>query len=136
MVFVCLFFFAVYPSFVHGLTESDIHRHHLPDDIAARWKDLARELEFKETFITNIESDKVSNKECCIALLVKWMEREGEEGATCETLATALANIGLQNLADRLIGMWVRLRINPEQNCDKITQRVDMAQPPLTYQPT
>jgi len=93
-----------YPSFVHGLTESDIHRHHLPDDIGTRWKDLARELEFKETCITNIESDKVSNKECCIALLVKWMEREGEEGATCETLATALANIGLQNLADRLIG--------------------------------
>jgi len=55
------------------------------------------------------------------------MEREGEEGATCETLATALANIGLQNLADRLIGMWVRLCINSEQNSDKIRLRIDMA---------
>ena len=96
---------------MYGLTESVIHSHHLPDDIGTRWKDLARELGFRETFITNIESEKVSNKECCIALLVKWMEREGEKGATRETLATALTNIRLKNLADRLIGMWSRLII-------------------------
>lgn len=112
-------FFSGYPSFVHRLTESDIHSCHLPDDIGTRWKDLARGLGYKEAFITSIESEKDSNKECCITLLVKWMEKEGEQGATCEKLATALTNIGLQNLADRLIGMWLRLCIKPEENTFK-----------------
>jgi len=97
-----------YPSFValqplYRLTETDIHSRYLPDDIGTRWKDLARKLDFKEAFIDAIKSDKDSNKECCIALLVKWMETEGEQG-TCEKLATALANIGLQNLTERLTG--------------------------------
>ena len=70
---------------------------------------MARELGFNEAFIITTESDKGCNKECCIALLVKWMEREGQQGATREALATALTNIGLQNLADRLIGMLLRL---------------------------
>jgi len=93
-----------YSSFLYGLTESEIHTRNLPDDIGTRWKDLARKLGFNEAFIDAIESEKDSNKECCIALLVKWMEKEGEQGATREKLATALTNIGLQNLADRLIG--------------------------------
>ena len=86
---------------------------------------MARELGFKEASITAIESEKVSNKECCIALLVKWMVKEGQHGATCEKLATALTNIGLQNLADTLIGMWLRLCIKPEENTEKITLRID-----------
>jgi len=91
-----------YPSFValqplYRLTETDIHSRYLPHDIGTRWKDLARELGFKEAFIDAIKSEKDSNKECCIALLVKWMETEGEQG-TCEKLATALANIGLLKL--------------------------------------
>jgi len=90
-------------SFLHRLTEYEIHGRRLPDDIGTRWKGLARELGFKEAFITATESEKDCNKECCIALLVKWMEQEGEQGATREKLATALANIGLQTLADRLI---------------------------------
>jgi len=89
---------------LHRLTEGDIHSRHLPDDIGTRWKDLARELGFKEVFIDAIKSEKDSNKECCIALLVRWMEKEGEQG-TCEKLATALANVGLQFLAERLTGM-------------------------------
>jgi len=64
---------------------------------------LARKLGFKEVFIDAIKNENDSNKECCITLLVRWMEKEGEQG-TCEKLATALANIGLQNLADRLTG--------------------------------
>ena len=70
---------------------------------------MARVLEFNEAFIDAIENEKDCNKECCIALLVNWMEREGQQGATREKLASALTNIGLQNLADRLIGMWLRL---------------------------
>ena len=86
------------------LTEADIHSRNLPDDIGTRWKDLARQLGFKEVFIDTIETEKDSNKECCIGLLVRWMEKEGEQG-TCEKLATALATIGLQFLAERLTGM-------------------------------
>ena len=97
-------FFLGHSSFSNQLTESEIHSRDLPDDIGTRWKDLARELRFNEAFITTTESDKGYNKECCIALLVKWMEREGQQ-ATREALATALTNIGLQNLAEKLIGM-------------------------------
>ena len=93
---------------LYRLTETDIHSRYLPHDIGTRWKDLARELGFKEAFIDAIKSEKDSNKECGVALLVKWMETEGEQG-TCEKLATALANIGLQNLAERLTGMWLGL---------------------------
>ena len=96
---------------MHPLTENEIHRLRLSDEIGTRWKDLARELEFKEAFITATESEKDSNKECCIALLVRWMEREGQQEATREKLAKALTNIGLQNLANILIGMWLRLLI-------------------------
>jgi len=100
-----MFSFSGNSSVLHRLTEHEIHSRRLPDDIGTRWEDLARELGFKEACITATESDKDCNKECCIALLVKWMEKEGEKGATREKLATALTNIGLQTLADRLIGM-------------------------------
>ena len=97
-------FFLGHSSSSNQLIESEIHSLRLPDDIGTRWKDLARELGFNEAFITTTESDKGCNKERCIALLVKWMEREGQQ-ATREALATALTNIGLKNLAGRLIGM-------------------------------
>ena len=100
-----MFFFSGDLSFLYRLTESEIHNRRLPDDIGTKWKDLARELGFKEAIITATESDKDCNKECCIALLVKWIGQEGEQGATREKLASALTNIGLQNLADSLIGM-------------------------------
>jgi len=102
---VTWFSFSGDSSVLHPLTEHEIHSRCLPDDIGTRWKDLARELGFKEACITATESDKDCNKECCIALLAKWMEKEGETGATREKLATALTNIGLQTLADRIIGM-------------------------------
>ena len=92
------------------LTEADIHSRYLPDDIGTRWRDLARQLGFKEELINSIQDEKDSNKERCIAVLVKWMEREGQQG-TCGKLATALASIGLQNLAERLTGMWLGLCI-------------------------
>jgi len=113
-----LFFFSGYSSFLCQLTEGEIHSRRLPDDIGTRWKDLARELGFKEAFIASTDSDKDCNKERCIALLVKWMEQEGEQGATREKLATALINIGLQNLADRLIGMLFRLSFKSSENAE------------------
>lgn len=114
---------------MNQLTESEIHSLHLPDDIGKRWKDLARQLGFKEAFIDVTESDRYNNKECCIAVLVKWMEREGQQGATREKLATALTNIKLQNLADRLIGMWLRL-LNTENRVSTICLQ---CQPTFTH---
>ena len=129
---MCFFLFSGNSSFLHRLTEYEIHGRRLPDDIGTRWKGLARELGFKEAFITATESEKDCNKECCIALLVKWMEQEGEQGATREKLATALANIGLQTLADRLIGMWSRLvSLKPDQNSEKIILRIDYGITPI-----
>jgi len=115
---VLFFVFSVHSSFFHRLTEQEIHSRRLPDDIGTRWRDLARELGFKEAFITATESEKDSNKECCITILVKWMEKEGEQGATRGKLAIALTNIGLQNLAKRLIGMWFRLCFKSRENAE------------------
>ena len=104
---------------LYRLTDADIHSRNLPDDIGTRWKDLARELRFSESLISSMQSDKDSHKERCIAVLVKWMEREGQQG-TCEKLAIALANIGLQNLAERLIGMWLGLCIRSKEYTEGI----------------
>ena len=132
--------FSVNSSILYHLTEHEIHSRRLPDGIGTRWKDLARELGFNRAFITATENDKDCNKECCIALLVKWIEREGEQGATCEKLATALTNIGLQTLADELSGMCCfRLcaKPNPEQKQSKHNTKDKLwyNHHPLTYQP-
>ena len=90
---------------LYPLTESDIHDRQLPEDIGKRWKELGRKLGFKEGLIDAIHSENDSYKDRCIKLLVRWMEKEGEKGATAAKLAAALTSIGLQSLADRLIGM-------------------------------
>ncbi|KAL9974447.1 hypothetical protein ACROYT_G011478 [Oculina patagonica] len=95
-------FVALHP--LYQLTESDINNCQLPDDVGKRWKDLARKLGFKKALIDAIENENESYKERCFDLLVRWIEKEGEQGATAEKLATALTSIGLQILADRLIG--------------------------------
>ena len=89
----------------YSLTESDIHDRQLPEGIGARWKDLARKLRFKERFIEVIERENCSHHDRCIKLLVRWMEKEGQHGATAGKLAEALKAIELQSLADRLIGI-------------------------------
>lgn len=89
---------------LYPLTESDIHDRQLPEGIGMRWKNLARKLGFRESFIEVIYNENDSCNDRCIKLLVRWMEKEGHQGATAGKLATALKAIGLQSLADRLIG--------------------------------
>ncbi|PFX34635.1 uncharacterized protein LOC111323928 [Stylophora pistillata] len=89
---------------IHPLTEPDIHDQQLPEGIGMRWKDLARKLGFKESLIEVIHSENDSCNDRCIKLLVRWMEKEGHQGATAGKLAAALKATGLQSLADRLIG--------------------------------
>ena len=108
-VFKCMYVFLGY-SFVsldplYSLTESDIHDRQLPEGIGARWKDLARKLGFKERSIEVIERENCSYHDRCIKLLVRWMEKGGQHGATAGKLAEALKAIELQSLADRLIGI-------------------------------
>ena len=83
------------------MSESDIHNYKLPYRIGVKWKDLARALGHFEPRIDAIEEEKCP-KECCIKVLVLWMNREGDE-ATAARLADALRRIGLKNLADILI---------------------------------
>ena len=87
------------------LTESDIHDRQLPEDIGKRWKKLAPKLGFNKPAVDAIQSENQSDRERCIDLLVQWMEKEGQQGATAGKLAAGLTSIGLQSLADRLIGM-------------------------------
>ncbi|XP_068725418.1 putative uncharacterized protein DDB_G0271982 isoform X3 [Montipora capricornis] len=84
------------------LTEGVVFEKRLADDIGQKWKDLGRALGFHQASIENIEQEKGNNpKECCIAVLVRWLRRDGKEGATAGNLAEALTKIGLKNLADR-----------------------------------
>ncbi|XP_068721274.1 uncharacterized protein [Montipora capricornis] len=84
------------------LTEGVVYEKRLADDIGQKWKDLGRALGFHQASIDNIEQEKGNNsKECCIEVLVRWLRRDGKEGATAGNLAEALTKIGLKNLADR-----------------------------------
>lgn len=85
------------------MRESDIHNYKLPYSIGIKWRDLARVFGYFESHIDSIEVEKYyCAKECCIKILVLWMNREGDE-ATAARLADALRIIGLKNLADILI---------------------------------
>ena len=87
----------------HQMTERDIHDYHLPDGIGVKWRDLARALGYLQPTIDIIKEERGNPpKECCIDLLVRWMEQEGRD-ATAGRLADALTCIGLKNLADILI---------------------------------
>ena len=83
------------------MKEADFDAKKLPVDIGVKWKDLARELEFSQASIEIIAKENFHNaKECCIAVLVLWLRREGKD-ATAEKLVEALVEIGLKNVADR-----------------------------------
>ena len=85
------------------LTESDIYKSHLPEQIGLKWKDLARELGFIQSTIDVIEKEKLlKTKECCIELLVQWMRQNGSE-ATVGKLKQSLEKVELKNVADNLI---------------------------------
>ena len=104
---VCIFSGCSFVSLdpLYSLTESDIHDRQLPEGIGARWKDLARKLGFKERSIEAIEKEHCTCHDRCIKLLVLWMEKGGQHGATAGKLAVALKAIDLQSLADRLTGI-------------------------------
>ena len=88
-----------------GMTESIIHEHQLPKLIGPeKWRDLARMLDFSENDIDMIQAEKTNcPKECCIAVIVKWIHRRGQD-ATVGKLADALTKIELKNVADILLG--------------------------------
>ncbi|XP_044173110.1 uncharacterized protein LOC114954144 isoform X3 [Acropora millepora] len=83
------------------LKEADFHETNLADEIGVRWKDLARALRFNQASIEIIAKENINSvKECCIAVLVSWLRREGE-GAITEKLVEALVRIRLTNVAER-----------------------------------
>ncbi|XP_074617409.1 uncharacterized protein LOC141876605 isoform X14 [Acropora palmata] len=83
------------------LKEADFHEKNLADEIGVKWKDLARALGFNQASIEIIAKENINSvKECCIAVLVSWLRREGE-GAITEKLVEALVRIRLTNVAER-----------------------------------
>ena len=87
------------------MTEGDIHLYQLPEKIGDNWRDLARALKYSQANIDSIQKDQFgSTKECCIAILVRWMGREGRN-ATVKKLAAALTEVELKNVADKLMRM-------------------------------
>ena len=89
----------------HEMTERDMNESQLPEHIGDKWRDLARALKYSQAVIDVIQKEQGnSTKDCCIAVLVRWMCREGRD-ATVGKLAEALTKIKLKSVADRLIGM-------------------------------
>lgn len=86
------------------LTEALVHERNLHEDIGSRWKELARNLGFKRVVVEAIQNENQKESERSFHLLVRWIEREGQEGATAGKLADALKKTELKNLAERLIG--------------------------------
>ena len=87
------------------MTESDIHNYQLSEKIGGKWKDLSRALEYRQAEIDSIQKDQGGcTRECCIAVLVRWMGREGRN-ATVRILAAALIKAELKNVADELMCM-------------------------------
>lgn len=87
------------------LTEALVHERNLHEDIGSRWKELARNLGFKRVVVEAIQNENQKESERSFHLLVRWIEKEGQEGATAGKLADALKKTELKNLAERLIGM-------------------------------
>ena len=87
------------------MTEEIIHERKLPELIGPeKWKDLTRTLGFNEATIHGIQTENNNcPKECCIAVLVRWIGRKGQD-ATIVRLAEALIKIELKNVADILMG--------------------------------
>ena len=84
------------------MTEENINKRLLSEEIGNKWRDLARQLKFTEAVIDVIESDKgASTNECCIAVIVRWTNQKGED-ATVGKFAEALNKIGLRNVAEKL----------------------------------
>lgn len=88
----------------HPLTQSDVNERELPKEIGKLWMEVARRLSFQQTEIDAIKMENPSDKERCIDLLVRWMNKEGREGATAGRLADALTKTGLKTLAEKLLG--------------------------------
>ncbi|XP_073233650.1 uncharacterized protein [Porites lutea] len=87
----------------HQLTESDINESQLPEQIGLKWKDLARELGFRQSTINIIEEEKRHiTKECCVEFLVQWIHNKGTD-ATVGKLKEALERIKLKDVAENLI---------------------------------
>ena len=87
------------------MTEENINKHLLSEEIGNKWRDLARQLKFTEAVIDSIEIDKgPSTTECCIAIIVRWTKQKGDD-ATVEKFAEVLKKIGLKSVAEQLPGM-------------------------------
>ena len=109
----------------HKIREPDIHDYKLPDNLGVKWKDLARALGYYQPAIEAIETEKgYRTKECCIELLVLWINREGNN-ATAVRLADALRSIELNNLADILVCPSDLCQVSIKQNL--LSQRAEYA---------
>ena len=109
------------------LSERDIHP--LCGDIGLRWRDLGRELEFTEPLLDAIQSEKQNfAKECCIAVLNRWMGREGRS-ATAGKLQEALNTIQLQmrSAEEEFIGVWPQNVIFSSSLSDILNITINMA---------
>ena len=87
------------------MTEENMNKRLLPEQIENKWRDLARQLKFTEAVIDSIEIDKgPSITECCLAIIVRWTKQKGDD-ATVEKFAEVLKKIGLKSVAEQLPGM-------------------------------
>ncbi|XP_078667749.1 uncharacterized protein LOC144909572 isoform X2 [Branchiostoma floridae x Branchiostoma belcheri] len=84
-------------------TARDVRDHFffVKENVSSSWKDLAFHLKFSHADVNNIAGKNNDDKSCCMDLLEKWLDRNGE-GATIEALLMGLSEANLQSTADAL----------------------------------
>ncbi|XP_022791726.1 uncharacterized protein LOC111330979 isoform X2 [Stylophora pistillata] len=109
------------------MTEDIMNDHLLHQLIGNNWRELARQLKFTQAVIGTIKSDcGSSTNECCIAVIVRWINQEGED-ATVGRLAEALIKIGLKTVAEKLLNsLYSPVKEEPGVNAsDQIENRIN-----------
>ena len=73
------------------------------ETVAARWEDVALELHFEGHTLQNIQYDtRIQCIEACRKMFQKWLDGEGRQPVTWETLMDALVGAGFVTLVEDL----------------------------------
>ena len=70
--------------------------------VAVRWVELAIALDFEFSVIETVQSNYSKAELACISILNRWMNGEGQQPATWNTLIKALKDAEYRNLAEDL----------------------------------
>lgn len=83
------------------------HILHIKKDVGTSWAELGVELLIEEAELRKLIEDYYYDSDRAEEVLTIWKERIGKD-ATVERLATAFNKIGEKNIAEKLLGMYMK----------------------------